>query len=157
MLYLKYKTAGFLLVCWLLPLFILAQETSLNQVEQVTERGQSSNTLEVAVENVLTGEGNLMLELRDVHKRSISRKMVDALEGETQVYFEDIPDGQYELRVYHDANDNKKLDKNLVGIPQEGYGFSNNPDASLGKPSFKKRLFEVDGDSQISIGLTYRR
>ena len=39
--------------------------------------------------------------------------------------FEDIPPGTYALAVVHDENMNGKLDTNLLGVPTEGYGFSN--------------------------------
>jgi len=34
-------------------------------------------------------------------------------------------------------NDNSKLDSNIIGIPLEGYGFSNNPQV-MRKPTFEK-------------------
>ena len=40
--------------------------------------------------------------------------------------FLDIPPGKYALAVIHDENMNGKLDTNPIGIPKEGYGFSNN-------------------------------
>ena len=39
--------------------------------------------------------------------------------------FEDIPPGTYALAVIHDENMNGKLDTNFLGVPKEGYGFSN--------------------------------
>jgi len=44
---------------------------------------------------------------------------------EARCDFEDIPPGTYALVVIHDENMNGKLDTNWVGIPKEGYGFSN--------------------------------
>ena len=43
--------------------------------------------------------------------------------------FEDIPPGTYALTVIHDENMNGKLDTNRLGIPTEGYGFSNDAKA----------------------------
>jgi len=39
--------------------------------------------------------------------------------------FEDIPPGTYAMAVIHDENMNGKLDTHLLGIPKEGFGFSN--------------------------------
>jgi uncharacterized protein (DUF2141 family) len=45
--------------------------------------------------------------------------------------FEDIPPGTYALAVIHDENMNGKLDTNFLGMPKEGYGFSNGQRACL--------------------------
>ena len=56
--------------------------------------------------------------------------------------FEDIPYGEYTIKLYHDENGNDKLDKNFLGIPKEPYGFSNNA-RGLGLPSYKKAKFTI--------------
>src|ERR1051325_8420985 len=50
--------------------------------------------------------------------------------------FEDIPPGTYAMAVIHDENMNGKLDTNVLGIPTEGYGFSNGAKGAVGAPSF---------------------
>ena len=35
--------------------------------------------------------------------------------------------GEYAIMVHHDRNGNDVFDTNVVGIPIEGWGFSNNP------------------------------
>ena len=55
---------------------------------------------------------------------------------EARCDFEDIPPGTYALAVIHDENMNGKLDTSWLGIPREGYGFSNDAKALLGAPSF---------------------
>lgn len=70
--------------------------------------------------------------------------------------FEDIPPGTYALAVVHDENMNGKLDTNLLGIPKEGYGFSNDAKALLGAPSFSAASFPYDGqDLELTISLNY--
>jgi len=70
--------------------------------------------------------------------------------------FEDIPPGTYALAVVHDENMNGKLDSNVLGIPKEGYGFSNDAKALLGAPSFSAASFEYDGQNQdMTIKLHY--
>ena len=67
--------------------------------------------------------------------------------------FEDIPPGTYAMAVVHDENMNGKLDTNWMGIPTEGYGFSNDAKALLGAPSFSAASFLYDGRN---IDLTMR-
>ena len=45
--------------------------------------------------------------------------------------------GTYAIEVFHDENRNGEFDQGLLGIPLEGYGFSNNASGFLGPPSFK--------------------
>jgi uncharacterized protein (DUF2141 family) len=70
--------------------------------------------------------------------------------------FENIPPGTYALAVIHDENMNGKLDTNWLGIPAEGYGFSNDAKAMLGPPSFSAASFTYDGqDMELTISLHY--
>jgi uncharacterized protein (DUF2141 family) len=45
--------------------------------------------------------------------------------------------GVWVIALYHDENDNRKIDRSAIGLPTEGYGFSNNPPTLLGLPSFR--------------------
>ena len=70
--------------------------------------------------------------------------------------FEDIPPGTYALAVIHDENMNGKLDTNFLGMPKEGYGFSNGAKGLLGAPSFSAASFQYDGETlDLTISLYY--
>jgi uncharacterized protein (DUF2141 family) len=70
--------------------------------------------------------------------------------------FEDIPPGTYALAVVHDENMNGLLDTNSLGIPKEGYGFSNDAKAWFGAPSFSAASFSYDGRNlELTISLHY--
>jgi uncharacterized protein (DUF2141 family) len=67
-----------------------------------------------------------------------------------------IPPGTYALAVIHDENMNGKLDTKWLGIPKEGYGFSNDAKTFLGAPSFSAASFRYDGqDMELTIRLHY--
>jgi uncharacterized protein (DUF2141 family) len=77
-------------------------------------------------------------------------------DNETITYtFENIPEGVFAIAIYHDENSNKKHDKNFLGIPKEGYAFSNNVFGTFGPPKFEKTKFEVKEDIQLEIKLKY--
>lgn len=57
----------------------------------------------------------------------------------------DLAPGTYAVSLFHDANGNGKLDTNFIGIPKEGYGFSNNVGAR-GKPTFAEAKFTLAAD-----------
>ena len=70
--------------------------------------------------------------------------------------FEDIPRGTYAMAVVHDENMNGKLDANWLGVPTEGYGFSNDATGVLGPPSFSAASFKYDGQNvDLTMSLHY--
>lgn len=66
--------------------------------------------------------------------------------------FTDLAPGEYVIQLYHDENDNGELDSNFIGLPTEGYGFSNNG-GKFGPPSYEEAKFSVVDDTQVSIKL----
>jgi uncharacterized protein (DUF2141 family) len=76
--------------------------------------------------------------------------------GQTVVHtFNDVPFGIYAIAIFHDTNSNGKLDKNFLGIPKEGYAFSNNVFGTFGPPDFKDTSFEFAGSKMIRIEMRY--
>jgi uncharacterized protein (DUF2141 family) len=59
------------------------------------------------------------------------------------VTWEDIPPGVYGVVALHDENSNRKLDRNIFGVPKEGFGFANNPHVGLSAPPFEQALLRV--------------
>jgi uncharacterized protein (DUF2141 family) len=67
---------------------------------------------------------------------------------------ENLPTGTYAIAVYQDLNDNKKIDKNILGIPTEPFAFSNNVRPVVSAPTFQQCRILVDKPEQsITIGL----
>ncbi|MGD1841238.1 MAG: DUF2141 domain-containing protein [Thermonemataceae bacterium] len=62
--------------------------------------------------------------------------------------FEQVPHGDYAIALFHDENNNRKIDKNFLGVPQEGYAFSNNYHPLITSPSFKKANFTLNRSSK---------
>jgi len=77
-------------------------------------------------------------------------------DGRESYGFKDIPDGEYALMVYHDENENGRLDKNFIGIPKEPVGFSNGyrPRSS---PRYSKARFEVQSGSSYESTIFLKR
>jgi len=62
----------------------------------------------------------------------------------------------YAEAVYHDANANRHIDRTAIGLPAEGFGFSNNPHVFLGIPAWRSvRLSVAENDMHTSIKLRY--
>ncbi|MGK2856002.1 MAG: DUF2141 domain-containing protein [Thermoanaerobaculia bacterium] len=77
-------------------------------------------------------------------------------ESAASCYFADIRPGKYAMVVIHDENMNGKLDTNWLGVPKEGYGFSNKAKALLSAPSFSAASFQYDGQStDMTMSISY--
>jgi uncharacterized protein (DUF2141 family) len=76
---------------------------------------------------------------------------------EMWVTFDSLVKGSYAVAVIHDENNNRKLDQGEMGIPTEGYGFSNDAKGMFGPPDFRLAMFyfSATGDKTIIINLLY--
>ncbi len=75
---------------------------------------------------------------------------------ETQITLTDVDFGMYAVSVFHDINENGKLDKKWHFIPEEGFGTSNNTRNEKKGPKFEESTFTVDSDSiYIIIEIEY--
>ena len=73
--------------------------------------------------------------------------------GSARLSFAGLAPGRYALRVFADENGNGKLDTNLMGMPTERYGFSNDAVGNRAAPGFDAAAFQIDGDLQTVIQL----
>ena len=64
-----------------------------------------------------------------------------------EVVFENVPNGVYAISLFHDKNDNNKMDSNFLGIPKEDYGCSNNAKGFMGPPKWKDAKFKIQNNS----------
>lgn len=63
--------------------------------------------------------------------------------------------GDYAVAILHDEDGDRLMTSRLMGIPKEGYGFSNDPSAKLGPPAWKKAAFTLDADKRLAVRLIY--
>lgn len=113
--------------------------------------------LTIEVKNIPTTKGNLFIGLFQpksdfpVFGKQYIGKVIP-VSGKTMTYvFKDLPEGEYALAIYHDENKNSKLDKNMLGVPTEYYGFSNNARRTFSAPSFEEASFDLKKDVKQSI------
>lgn len=64
-----------------------------------------------------------------------------------------LKDGEYAFTVLHDKNGDGKCDFNLLGIPKESFGFSNNVKPKLKTPSYHDVKVNVADGMIIRIKL----
>ena len=72
------------------------------------------------------------------------------------IKFLDLPFGRYAVSVFHDENGDGELNQGLFGIPQEGLGFSKNPQLWKGPPEFQQADFEFTPENNVvEIAMKY--
>ena len=70
--------------------------------------------------------------------------------------WEGVPPGTYAIAVVHDENANRRLDKNLFGVPSEGYGVSNNHTYALSSPTWDESKFTVTANETVTMRVSLR-
>ncbi len=110
----------------------------------------SDTKLNVVVSNVRHGRGLVAVTLyADNPKKFLAKRgslyvgRVPAQAGVTRMCIHLPAPGIYGLAVYHDEDANRSLNRKGIGLPAEGYGFSNNAPTIFGLPSFGKVRFRV--------------
>lgn len=113
----------------------------------------------VTVKNVASNAGSIRAAIcdKDTFLKVCAFRSSEKASGDVvSLNFKDLPPGRYALNAYHDENDNGKMDRNLIGIPTEGYAFSRDAKGRRGPPAFEDAAFDVkDGDNEISVTLNY--
>ncbi len=116
--------------------------------------------LTVKVDDIRADKGKLMLAVYDSaagwdgKAKPVAAQALDAAGDSVMFHFEGLAAGTYAISVMHDENGNGKLDTNFVGMPIEGYGFSNDPKV-MRKATFAEASFAVD-DKGTAIELHLR-
>lgn len=112
---------------------------------------QQVHSLKVEIHGLRSEKGKLFFQLFDEQKHIVRETILDIKGSPMVLNVDHLKPGQYAFRYYHDENNNQKLDRNLLGVPREGFGFSNDPPLIVGEPSFEKWLFPLQKDlTQIS-------
>ncbi len=118
---------------------------------------KTSLTLRIEVASFENTKGVLRVcvtDQKDDFLKSCAFSKIVTVEDDTvSLKIENIEKGNYAVSVYHDENNSGILETGGVfGIPLEPYGFSNNPNMTFG-PSYKKSVFKMASDKNISIKL----
>lgn len=88
--------------------------------------------------------------------RNPARLKMFELDGREAYVLDDVPAGEYALMVYYDENDNRKIDKNFIGIPTEPLGFSNEYQPK-GPPSYSRAAFILADTEQREFNVSLYR
>lgn len=115
----------------------------------------SQNTLTIIFPNLKNNKGVISMELFNKAQQSIKSVKAQITNKRCTVIIHNLPTSKYGIRYIHDEDNNGELATNFLGIPTEGYGFSNNAYGTFGPYDFEKWLFEVDSDTRILLRTKY--
>ena len=115
----------------------------------------SQYKLTIEVVELKNNSGKVNVQLFDEKENEIAKQSANINNKKSVIVFDNLKPAKYAVRYFHDENSNGILDKNFLGIPSEGYGFSNNVKGLFGPPSFKKWLFELKNNMTITLKPNY--
>jgi|APTNR8051073442_1049403.scaffolds.fasta_scaffold01985_15 uncharacterized protein (DUF2141 family) len=114
-----------------------------------------SYKLEINITKIKNNSGQVAIQILDERKKIVKQELVPISDKRCVLAVKGLPKGKYAVQIFHDENKNGKMDFNLLGIPKEGYGFSNDARGFMSEPAFSKQLFNLDQDRAIQIKLSY--
>ena len=110
----------------------------------------NAGDLKVSLKGVRSAKGHVMIAIFDDPAtfrkagKEVAAIRLKARAGDLDFTLNAVPAGDYTVTLYHDENANQKLDTNMLGIPSEGYGFSNDARGSFGPPSYDAARITVN-------------
>lgn len=141
------------------PLFHMQLRSFILALILTASSNLYSQKLTVVVNGVKSSKGTVLVALYNSNRTFMLQPFltaeVKAKEGHVMVVFPNVPEGEYAVTVLHDLNGNKKMDENLLGIPKEGFGFSNDAMGAFGPPSFRECVFPMH-PGPITTGVRLR-
>lgn len=125
--------------------------------------GEGETKILVRVSDLRSSDGLVTVELFDDNPKGFVKKLgrlerirVGAADNQAKACFWAPGPGTYAIALYHDENGNKEFDKNFIGIPTEGFGFSNNPKVYFGLPDHSEAAFAVGSEPiELEIKVQY--
>lgn len=114
----------------------------------IASQSAVSQSINFTIDGIKSSDGKIYVQLFDSETGYHSNKaavanIVKAKQGSVTITFNDLDEGEYAIRYFHDENDNGELETNLFGMPTEGYGFSNNAKANFGPVNFTNMRFNL--------------
>lgn len=123
-----------------------------------SNKTNSTGTIDLEIQNIQQAKGSVLIAIYrgeenflEDGQEIVTKAVLVEKEGALTVSFDNLAFGEYSIAIYHDVNDNKKLDTNLVGIPNEPYGFSNDARSKWGPPKYRDAQFNLNQNRQEMV------
>jgi uncharacterized protein (DUF2141 family) len=110
-----------------------------------------SHTLKVDIRQLKATPGTVFIALLDTSQKDVQRLAIPVKDNVARVVFHNVLPGRYAVRFFIDENNNRKLDKSILGVPKESWGCSNDAKGTFGPPKFEAMLFLLTAEKTIVI------
>ncbi|HUH28910.1 DUF2141 domain-containing protein [Gelidibacter sp.] len=123
--------------------------------------GSDNPELTIHIQNIKSLKGEIIIGVfntdKDFLKDGVAIKNYTITVDKTTetIVIKDLPKGEYAISLYHDENSDNECNRNFLGIPKEGYGFSNNVKPKFSAPSYKDCKFTLGQDHTLKINLIH--
>ncbi|GAB4327416.1 MAG: hypothetical protein Kow00127_20140 [Bacteroidales bacterium] len=121
----------------------------------ITGGALGQSTLTIRISNLRNDKGLVYLELLDENENSLQGDSAKIGNNSCTFTLAKLTPERYAFKFFHDENENRELDTNWLGIPKEGFGFSNNPKSRYGPPDFELTIFDFKQDTTIVCLINY--
>ena len=134
------------------------RDTPISEQKFKKENTDGTATLTLTVTDIVTAEGFLSAALFDESGYSAGGstrgKRVEVSGDKVVVSFNDLPIGEYGIKMFHDIDGDGDMNTNLFGIPSEPFAFSNNARGTMGPAKWEQAKFTVSsGENSHTISL----
>ena len=111
--------------------------------------------LKVEIRGMSSTEGTVNIALFDgpgqFPAKPVAGVKISASATPLIAVFANLKPGTYAVSTFHDGNANGALDRNLLGLPTEKYGFSRDAMGRMGPPSFEDAAFAIGPEHHTII------
>ncbi len=110
---------------------------------------KSKGSIEIVVNGIKSFNGQINVALYDtstnfnIIEKAFYKQTYSIKSNSIIISIPNVPIGEYAISLFHDVNKNFQIDKNMLGIPKEGFAFSNNATANFGPPNWESAKFMV--------------
>ena len=115
----------------------------------------SQFVLTIEINDLRNSNGQILLELSNERGEKITGIAQNITDNKCVIVVNNLKQGKYAFKYFHDENKNENIDVNWMKIPKEGYGFSNNAKGTFGPPPFEKTIFEIKENTVLKCVTKY--
>lgn len=112
---------------------------------------QTIDACTIRISGFETDKGKAFVKILDVHNKALKTYILPVTDGQVLCKIDVTGQNKVAVQVFHDINNNKKLDKNLFGAPAEPWGISGEIRPSFRAPTLAEMLVSVQKDIQITV------
>ncbi|BAZ15948.1 hypothetical protein NIES4071_78210 [Calothrix sp. NIES-4071] len=135
----------------------------LGLVFSTSAKADFKGSLNVEIDGLRNNVGQVCITLfgsskgfPDNGKQALEDKCFKITEIPLVIKFDGLKAGSYAVVLLHDENGTKTMEMDSLGMPREGFGFSQNPEITNRAPKFSESAFFIAGpQTDVKINMKY--